>query len=484
LGNKLPLEFNSLGEKQVKNISTPIRVYSVRLAPGAKLPDPHGSTRRASGKVFVAAATIAVVALAASLAWFRLAPDSQAPGSNEDSVAESSSKPVVAVLPLDNLSGDPEQQYFSDGVSDDIITDLSRLSGISVIARNTSFSYRDSGLSLEEIADKMAATHVLSGSIRRQGDNVRVNVALIDTSGGVQLWADRFDRSLDDIFAVQSEISGSVAKALSIELTGDEKNHFQSKATNDFVAYDLFLKGQQLYRSGNRTAMLETKAAYQKAIERDPGFARAYGALGVAIMREVVRGWSPWPAEAKDRALSLAEKAVSLDPHSQHVYWALGFVHLYRGEHDAALEAAKRAVELAPSYGDGYGLLALVSNWMGESESAIRYAREGIALNPNFTWDYPYNIGRAKYQLGEHEEAERYLLDALKRNPAALPAQLYLIANYASAGNLEDAEWQVMQLGVTNPEVTVSHVAEYYPFGSQTLRDAMLGDLKTAGLPE
>ena len=162
----------------------------------------------------------------------------------------------------------------------------------------------------------------------------------------------------------------------------------------------------------------------------------------------------------------------------------MGFVNLYNKNHEAAIEAAKRSIEIAPNYGDAYGLLALISNWMGRSEDAIQYAMKGMQLNPHYSWDYPYNIGRAHYQLKNHEAAETHLLQALERNPAALPAQMFLIANYARAGNLEEAEWLVTELSISNPEISISQFSENWPFFTDELKEYVVSDLRSAGIPE
>ena len=490
---RMPFHYEDLGELPVKGFDDPVSAYRVALATNETLPQPearHDASRMSSAVggrrvITLASALIGLGVVALLLTWGPWRLEENKPV--EDTVGAVStvdSRPVIAVLPLENLSDDPEQRYFSDGVSSDLITDLSRVSGLAVIARQTSFAYRDDNLEAGEFAGKVGASHVVVGSVRRQGQRIRVNVALIDAGRNLEVWAERYDRELDDIFAVQDEITQQVVESLLVTMTGEEKQHIRNRATDSFDAYDLFLQGQRLFGSGTRQGIEEAKSAYRRAIELDPRFARAYSALGVAITRQVLRGWSEAPVEMRKRAQDLVDKAISLDPLSPDVQWARGFVSLYNRDHDAAIRAARRCVELAPSYADGFGLLALISNWRGESENAIDYAERGIRLNPRHTWDFPYNIGRALYELGEHDAAEARLLEALERNPAALPAQIFLMANYARAGKLEDAEWQAELMAVTNPEVTVSHYAQNMPFGNEAQRAYVVQDLRLAGLPE
>ena len=490
---RMPFLYEDLGELPVKGFDDPVPAYRVTLAGNELLPQPEHVPGKPRGTnvvgprraIAVASALIGIGVVALVLMWEPWRVEENKPV--EDTVGATSavdSRPVIAVLPLENLSDDPEQRYFSDGVSTDMITDLSQVSGLAVVARQTSFAYRDDNLEAGEFAGKVGASHVVVGSVRRHGQRIRVNVALIDAGKNLEVWAERYDRQLDDIFAVQDEITQQVVESLLVTMTGEEKQNIRNRATDNFDAYDLFLQGQRLFGSGTRQGLEEAKSVYRRAIELDPQFARAYSALGVAITRQALRGWSEAPVEMRKRAQDLVDKAISLDPLSPDVQWARGFVSLYNHNHDIAMESARRCVELAPSYADGYGLLALISNWRGESENAIDYAERGIRLDPRHTWDFPYNIGRARYQMGQHDIAETYLLEALERNPAALPAQLFLMASYARAGRQDDAEWQADQISITNPEVTLSHYAESMPFMTDEQRDLIIGDMRQAGLPE
>jgi adenylate cyclase len=490
---RMPFRYKDLGELPVKGFDDLVAAYRVTLLANESLPQPEAgplATRRPSvvGRRHVIGSVSMLIGLAAValiMTWKPWRIEDVKPAA--DTIATKAtvdSRPVIAVLPLENMSDDPEQRYFSDGVSSDLITDLSRVSGLAVIARQTSFAYRDDNLEAGEFAGRVGASHVVVGSVRRQGLRIRVNVALIDAEKNLEVWAERYDRELDDIFGVQDEITQQVVESLLVTMTGEEKRNIHYRATDSFAAYDLFLQGQRLFGSGTRQGIEQSKSAYRRAIELDPRFARAYSALGVAITRQVLRGWSEAPVEVRKRAQDLVDKAMSLDPLSPDVQWARGFVSLYNHDHDIAVESARRCVELAPSYADGYGLLALISNWRGENENAIDYAERGIRLDPRHTWDFPYNIGRALYELGDHDSAEAHLLEALHRNPAALPAQIFLMANYARAGKLEDAEWQAEQLEVTNPELTISHYAQSMPFGNEEQRAYVVRDLRLAGLRE
>ncbi len=251
VGNKLPIEYESVGEQQVKNIADPVRAYNARLQPGAALPDPTSVAqpqKTSSVRVTVGAVIIAVVFSSGLLLWLKpWAPEIE-PAPDDRMVRPQVEKPSIAVLPFNNVSGDSAQEYFSDGISEDIITDLSRVSGLKVIDRNSSFTYKGKAVKLQQVGKDLGVQYVLQGSIRKAGDRVRITTQLADTTDGYQLWAERYDREQGDIFALQDEITEKIISALLIKLSGDERDLLTSRPTRNFEAYDLFLQGQQHFR--------------------------------------------------------------------------------------------------------------------------------------------------------------------------------------------------------------------------------------------
>jgi adenylate cyclase len=403
-------------------------------------------------------------------------------GLPERTVMPASGGPSIAVLPFTNMSGDPEQEYFSDGISEDIITDLSRLSNLFVIARNSSFSYKGGNVKVQEVGRDLGVGFVLQGSVRKAGNRVRISAQLVETASGHHLWAERYDRELKDIFSLQDEITRLIVSTLSVRLIEGEESHLTRRETESFAAYDMFLQGQRHLNSSTRESFALARSAFRDAIARDPEFARAYGALATTLAREVLRGWSTSPTEALIRALELAQNAVAIDPESPQAVWALGYVHLYRNEHVRARVAANRAVELAPNYADGYALLANISNFMGEAADAVRYTEKGTELNPHYSWEYPYNLGRAQYMLGDYEAAIESLSDAVARNAFSGIPRLYLAASYIRVGRLEDAQWQVIELEVNDPEMTLSHLEISFPVSNTQINSQLFADLRQAGM--
>jgi TolB-like protein len=442
-------------ERTVKNIERPVRIW--RIDPFAAPQDKAKATvtRPRNRRWLYALPIVGVLAaVVGGLLWYQPWTPRVEAARVERMAFPLPDKPSIAVLPFDNLSGNAAQEYFSDGISEDIITDLSQLSNLIVIARNSSFSYKSQNVNFQEVGRDLGAKFVLEGSVRKAGNRVRISAHLVDTANGHHLWAERYDRKLDDIFSLQDEITQLIVSRLSVRLVEGEENRLIRRETDSFEAYDIFLQGQRHLNTFTPESFALARSALRDAIALDPEFARAYGAFAVTLAREILLGWSTSPTEALIRALDVAQSAVAIDPESPQVLWALGYVHLYRKEHLQAFEIVNRAIELAPNYADGYGLLANISNFTGQAANAVRYIEKGIELNPHYSWDYPYELGRAQYQLGDYEAAVANLSEALERNAFSSVPRLYLAASYIRLGRPDDAEWQVLQLGVNNPEMT------------------------------
>ncbi len=494
-GRKLALEYEDLGEQAVKNIAAPVRAYRARLEAGAELPEageappPMEAPAKPAGsraRVAAAVGAVAVLLVVAGVLWW-LEPwaPPQEPASLEGTAYPLPDKPSIAVLPFTNMSGDPEQDYFSDGISEDIITDLSQISGLGVISRNSSFAYRDTQAIATDVAEALNVGYVLEGSVRKVGDRVRITAQLVEATSGQSLWAERYDRRLVDIFALQDEIRNEIVSALSVELVGEEETNLSRKQPKSFQAYDLFLQGRRRYNEFTADGMKNAESLYSRAVELDPGFARAYGALGITLARSLQVAGAAADRDAQlARALEAVETAANLEPTSPQVQYAVGFVHMMRGEFREAAEAVEKSVSLSPNFADGWGLLALINNQLGRGDQALRFIRKGMALNPAYSYDFPYNEGRALYNLGEYEKAAESLLLALERNESAYNPRLFLIASYIRLGRLEDAEWEVSQLEISMPGITLSHLEQTFPMPEGEHRTRFFDDLRKAGMPE
>ncbi len=411
------------------------------------------------------------------LFWF------QRPELDSQPISPLPDKPSIAVLPFTNMSNDAEQEYFVDGMTEDVITDLSKLSGLFVIARNSVLTYKDKSPDVQQVAEELGVKYVLQGSVRRVGDQLRINAQLVNAETGKHLWAERYDRQLQSFFVIQDEIAASIVQALKIQLGAQETKTLQARATINFEAYDLFLKGQRSFSSRTRENISEAINMYRKAIELDPGFSRAYGATAVAMTFQYRRGFTDTPLETMNLALELAQKAVTMNSNIPQVYWSLGYVHLFRKDYDKAVQAVQRAIEISPNYADAYGLLSLIFNHQGNPEGAITSISKGMELNPYYSYDYPYNLGRAQYLAGQYQDAIDNLTKALDKNETAPTPRIYLIASYIKQGLIDDAEWEAEQLQVQNPEMTISQLRRTSA-QKDTLMDELALDLRKAGVPE
>jgi len=487
---RLPFEYESLGEQEVKGFEEPVRAYRVALKSGMSIPSPDlpSGTRETKSvwRRVAGAVVVLLIVVGGGFAWWQPWKPEFEPASVERMAFPLPDKPSIAVLPFTNMSGDAEQEYFVDGITEDLITDLSKLSGLRVVARNSTFTYKGQSPDLREVGRDLNVRYVLEGSVRKASGKLRITAQLVDASNGYHLWAERYDRNLEDIFALQDEVTQKIVTALSVTLTGQEKEQLARAATNNFEAYELFLRGQRYFRSLTKDDNALAQEMYKRAIGLDPTFARAYGALAVTYGVDIRRGWSNHPAETLDRALELAQKAVALDGSSPQVQWALGYVYLFKKQYQQAIDALQLAVRLAPNYADGYGLLALINNQLGQSEAeeAIRLIRKAMTLNPHYTFDYPYNLGRAYYTVGRYAEAVEALQEATERNEAALNPHLFLAASYVRLRQQDDAEWEIDQIDVLDPEYTISKYANTSRIRDKDQLNSLLNDLRRAGLPE
>lgn len=435
--------------------------------------------RRLAGLRLIALAAVVMVAAGIWLVVATAPPD--APPSQPQPVAE---RPSIAVLPFESLSDDPRQEYLADGMTEDLITDLSRSSSLMVIGSNSSFTYKGQHVSPDEVAKHLGVMFVLQGSIRPVGKTIRINAQLVDARTGFNRWAARYDRNVDEIFAIQDEIASGIVEALDVRLTRQERQRLAQRATSSLQAYDLFQEGQAIAKTQTKEALERAGEAYREAIRADPTYGRAYGALGYVLATAFRRGWTDAPVETSDRALELAKDGVALDDSIPQTHWALGYVHLFRKEYEQAERAAAESIEIAPNYADGYGLLALISNNLGKPQRAVELIETGMRLNPYYTWDYPFNLGWAYYTLGSYEQAVEQLENAHERNPNAVPVKVFLAASYVRAGRQEDAEWLAGEIQTMSGTETISHTDKTIPMANPKYKKQLLEDLRKAGLPD
>lgn len=389
---------------------------------------------------------------------------------------------TVAVLPFKNMSDDPQQEYFSDGLTADLITDLSKLSALSVIARNTVFSYRHEDVDVKQVARELGADYVIEGSVRKVGNTVRISARLIDAGSGTNLWADRFDGTLDNVFELQDRVTSRIVESLKLTLTENERSQIIHKYTNNIEAYDHFLRGWQYFWNMSREGNQIARESYLKAIEIDSNFARAYANLALTYAYEYLNGWSEDPELTIKKANKYANKAVKMDSKIPQVYWALGVVQNYSQNYKDALETSRMALSLDPNYADGYGLLATVLNYAGQPKPALETMNKAMRLNPRHPAIYQFMRGEIYFNLHDYKNAIGDFTSALRRNPEAQEPRLWLAAAYVYGGRLEDAKWEIDQLLFADPDLTLASFEQVIPLNDPTQRKHLIDGLFRAGL--
>ena len=422
------------------------------------------------------ALVLALALIAGIAAWIglRALVDTPAPATVQQGA-------VVAVLPFDNLSGDPEQDYFADGVTQDLITDLSKLSGLQVVARNSVLAYRGSTQSEDAIGRELGARFIVKGSVQRAGERLRINVNLTDTHAGHNRWGERYDRGLADIFKVQDEITAHVVNALQVELAPGEQQRLARHHLAGIEAYDELLRGLDLLGRRASSDNAEARAHFERAIEIEPGFARAHAGLAMTHALQAIYRHGPQVAVSLQRAEEIARQGLAIDDTLPQLHYAMGLVQMYRGDLAAAITAVSRAIELRPSYADGYGLMAWILHFAGRPAEGMAAMRRAIALNPHVTALYRTVEAALHYEMGELDEARALLEQAVAVSPDQLLARLYLAAVYAATGEVEAAQWQVEEIRTLDAGFRLD-LSYGFPIRDPRYRARFVDDLRSAGL--
>src|SRR5262245_37459698 len=426
---KLACGFDELGPRAVKNIAEPLHVYRVR--------HDHNEPKHESLPL--------------------------------------PAKPSIAVLPFTNMSTDPEQETFADGLTEDLITDLSRNAGLFVIARNSTFAYKGKSVDARRIASDLGVRYLLEGSARRAAGRVRINVQLIDAVGGDHLWAERFDRSLEDVFAVQDEVTAKIVEALVGRLTASPARN----RPKSIEAYDLCVRARILSHKSPQAAR-EARLLLQQAIALDPGYAEAYRWLALNLLQ----GWLHWgePTDPTRRlAVETAEKAVALDTNDAGNHFILGHVLGYERrwpESDARFETA---LELDPNHADGWTMLSDHTVLSGRPADAIEQLHKALRLNPHPGSRYYWLLGQALYAARQYEAAVETLL---KDETYRTGSRRFLAASLAQLGRLDEARREAQFFMISNPHFTISHWVLTQPFRDVAMREHFVDGYRKAGLPE
>jgi adenylate cyclase len=437
ISGRIDLPCEDIGEQQLKNIARPVRAYHVRLdstvisAPAPALPD----------------------------------------------------KPSIAVLPFLNMSGDQEQEYFVDGMTEDLITDLSKVSGLFVIARNSSFSYKGKAVDVKRIGRELGVRHVLEGSVRKAGNRVRITAQLIDAGSGGHLWAERFDRDLTDIFSMEDEVVEKIVRALAVTLTQGEERRLRQRGTGNVEAYELWLRGRELLTRSTRESVEQARAMYRRAIEMDMNFPAPHAGLALAAISDYVSDWALDPAQALDEAERWARRAVELNDQEPVSHMALGNVLLWRRDHEGALSEFRHMIVLDPNFAQGQAATGLALMYAGRAAEALEPIATAMRLDPHYSPIVLHFLAQANYSLGEYETAAQLLVRRIARTPGTDSSRMLLASCYGHLGRGEDARATWAELLQVNPEFSLTQRAAVLPYKDPGDFQRIAEGLAKAGLP-
>jgi len=444
---KVSFEFNDLGERGLKNIDRPVRLYSVRLAAGsspARANSPSGTAKR--------------LAL----------PD----------------RPSIAVLPFDNMSSDPEQGFFADGITEDVITNLSYISALFVIARNSSFAYKGKARDLRQIGQDLGVRYLLEGSVRRSGDRIRITAQLIDAITGHHLWADKYDRALVDVFDVQDELTREIVSALRVILTEAEEGRVWQRSTNSVGAWGDAVRGVDHIWRGTAVDMQTARKFLTSATERDPNYAKALIMLALTHYFDIRFAYTNDIDKAQRQLAELTKHALELDPSEPYAVAMLGPVYVFDEQFDAAIDQVNSALSISPN--DAFLWLVAARVFINAERPADgeRAIRSAMRLNPFYPVNYLAVLGDALVHQGKMDEALGPLSELVRRNPNYISAHLHLAALRSDRGEMDEAQREIGEVLRINPLYRLSMAKNFYLSADSDRKAAFVNALHRAGLPE
>jgi adenylate cyclase len=393
-------------------------------------------------------------------------------------------KPSIAVLPFINISDDPEQEYFSDGITEEIISALSNVPKLFVIARNSTFTYKGKPVKVQQVAEELGVRYVLEGSVRKAGDKIRVTAQLIDALTGHHLWAERYDRNLSDIFAVQDEITKKIITAMQVKLTEGEEVRVAAKGTNNLEAYLKYLQANELINRLNLDSNALGKQFAEEAIALDPEYASAYFSLAGAHVMDVWLGASKSPKQSIAKAMELLQKAIVLDDTFAEAHGTLGFLYSMTRQHDKALSQGEKAVALNPNSAECHYRLGKILTFAGRWKESIPEYERAIRLNPIPPNKYIFSLGLAYGWMGQYEEAITWCEKAIRQKPNSLLAQMFLTAVYSYSEQDEEARIQAAEVLRIQPKFSLKKFEKKLTYKKATDIEKLLDAFRKAGLPE
>ncbi len=486
--NKLEVGYRYLGSHRVKNITDPVQVYRV-------LPEPDGSGKtvgdllsrlRGWQKSVLALAGVLLLGVGILAVLRHAEPPGSSPGNFAPLAGKKKlplpDKPSIAVLPFENMTGDPGQEYFADGFTEEIISSLSKVPELFVISRNSSFTYKGRPVKVQQVSEELGVRYVLEGSVQKSGDHVRINAQLIDAVSGKHLWSEHFDRALKEIFGLQDEVILKITSALSVNLTVGEQARAWAEGTKNLEAYLKVLQVRELLLQGNQESIALARRMAEEAISLDPNYAEAYALLGTSYMVEV------WirpnrPKESIAKAIELTRKALALNGSLADAHSRLGMLYTWSGRYDEAIAEAERGVDLDPNSAMANYFLANVLRYAGRSKEAIPVIRKALRLEPFPPDLYVQQLALIYFQSGDCGNAVATSDKGLYRHPDSLNSRAIRAAIYGYCGREEEAKKEAAEVLRINPRFTVESYTKNIPYKYPANRNLTIQGLRKAGLP-
>jgi adenylate cyclase len=483
--SKLPYGYDFIGEQSVKNIAKPVGAYRVLLDPrvtvSGKPVDGKTSLIRRT-PILVGTVVVLVLAFAVGIWQFYLRRPAIEPASVEKMAYPLPDKPSIAVLPFDNMSGDPEQEFFSDGLVEEIITALSSVPEFFVVARNSTFTYKGKPVKVQQISEELGVQYVLEGSVRKSGEKVRVTAQLIDALKGHHLWAETYDRKTEDLFVVQEEITVKVITELREKITGSAQIRFAEPCSENLEAYLKYLQANQHFFRLNKADNAIARRLAEEAIALDPAYACAYSLLGGIHRVDVILGSTDSAERSLATAKQMVDKAINLNPSLAGPHGVLSLIYQTMGQYEKAVEAGEEAVALGPNNRLANGAMGITLVYAGRSEESIPFLKKTIRLDP-FGTIYVGYLGLAYFLTGQNEEAIQ-VNKALSDKTKSFRSYLLLAAAYSAAGREEEAHAVAAKILEMNPKFTLERFSKSLRYKNSADKELIISNLRKAGLPD
>ena len=484
---KLPLGYEYIGEQAVKNMVKPISAYKVLMerrlvVAGTKEKSPKTHLWRRH-RVLAGAIVVLLIIMVQAAVWkfYRGVPEVMPPSGGKTASPMPEEKSLV-VLPFANLSGDPGQDYLSDGITEDLITALSAIPRLLVIARNSTFTYKGKSVNVRQVGQELGVRYILEGSIQTEAGRMRITAQLIDAATGNHLWAERYDRELKDIFSLQDEITLNIVRSLQVTIGEGDRHTTAKRAPKSLDAYLKLLKGKAHFLSPTPANNEKARQLFEEAVLLDPDYLAAYALLARTYLREVWLGWSKGSREPLQKALDLAEKALALDPSDAGTHALLSQIYLFQGLYEKAMAEAERAISLSPGSVDGYISLGMSLYFAGQYQEAVRAYKEAMRLDPTLPAGPLYQLGNAYLMMGQYKEAEAAYRQALVRSPKNVWAHVGMAAMYSMSGKEKEARETAEKVLEINPFFSLRHLEEISPYRNIPDKERLMNALRKAGL--